>query len=163
MTLLLTLAAFQAGLALPLATAERCAAGTCAAGSLDLSSSSLDVASWSWGASNPSSRDAGSGLATGRRQQQPRGKVSLSDLSMTRAACSASAPCPAGGTVTVQMAASRKGWDGCVKGNHIADAHLRSSSSSVHLHHLTVEACDLSAGTMTLSYASAVSSPPVSR
>lgn len=180
--------------------ADRCVAGACVASpaSLDLSAvhgsggstapaSSLDVESWSWGASNSGHvRDAGSGMASGKRLSK--GKVSYSDISMTRApaapapsssvssvsslagagvgaaaasyarlappACSSSS-CP--GTVSVQL--SRKGWDGCVKGNHIPSAHLRGTSSSFHLTDVTMEDCDAASGRMTLRYASVRESP----
>ncbi len=65
------------------------------------SAASIEVSSWSWGASNAagvsSPRDAASGLATGRRQSGPsvtasqntqslRGRATVSDLSMVRGA-----------------------------------------------------------------------------
>jgi hypothetical protein len=120
--------------------------------------SSMEVASWSFGASQPgSSRRTATGLGMG--------KASVSDLSMTRApACSAaSGACP--GTITVQLAASRKGWDGCVKGSHIASAQLRGTASAIQLTDVTIEDCDSANGRMKLGYASIreVSASPPAR
>lgn len=139
--------------------AATCDASTCSGGSLSLPASSIEISSWSWGASNPSSsRDAGSGMATGKRQHRP---VTKSGGSLSSAAaCTADAPCPGGGTVHLALA-GRKGWDGCVKGSHIASAQLsaRGGSGKVSLQDLHVMSCDDGQGRAILSYGSASMAP----
>ena len=175
MTLLLVFAAVATAAAQP--ADARVSATTCGstACSLDLAGAgSVDVAGFSFGASNSA---ATGGLSNAKRQPRPAGKVSVSDISMTKrtapsssegpaSVCSASAPCPGGGTVSLSLSSSRKGWDGCVKGSHIPEAHLRSSAGTVHLSDVTVERCDDGAGQVVLRYASAsqmTPATPVSR
>lgn len=143
--------------------ASTCGAATCSGGSLSLSSPSvtapvsMEISSWSWGASQSSAspRDSASGLATGKRQHKP---VSVSrSSSSSSAACTADAPCPGGGIVHLSMAGGRKGWDGCVKGSHIASAQLsaRGGSGKVSLSDLHVMSCDDGSGRAVLSYGAA--------
>ncbi len=88
--------------------ADRCDAATCSSslsfsamhkpGGVHAPASSLEVMSWSWGASNavPSPRDAADGMASGKRSStgMGSGKASMSDLSVMRSAPSSSPDAP---------------------------------------------------------------------
>lgn len=134
-------------------------------------SAPIEVASWSFGASNPTSvgssgmsagratapRDAASGLATGKRQHQPvtMSKVSVSDLSFTKrtALCGSSSACDSPSSVTVSMAGKGSaGGPRCVSGTHFPTVVLTAGRASAQLSDVTVGDCDDAAGTVSLNF-----------
>lgn len=130
---------------------------------------SMEVASWSFGASNSgaassssmsagrvsSPRDAASGLATGKRQHKPMSvsKVSVSDLSLTKrsAMCGSSDQCVSPSSVTLTMKGKDKG-PRCTMGTHFPTVVITARGASAHLGDVTVAACDEASGTVSLNF-----------
>lgn len=124
--------------------ADRCADGACVASpaSLDLSAmhgsggssapaSSLDVESWSWGASNSGqAREAASGMASGKRAHKPVGKASYSDISMTRAPAASSSSSPSSSASVSSVSSLAGGPSGAAAASYARLAPPVCSSSS---------------------------------
>jgi type VI protein secretion system component Hcp len=123
---------------------------------------SIEIASWSWGASNAASvsspRDAASGLATGRRQSRPsvtasqntqslRGRATVSDLSMVRNADMSSLGSLdeiQGFALTFDKASPMLAK--ICTGKHFSSVQLRGRGETFALENAAVTGCTASAG-----------------
>lgn len=124
----------------------------------------LEVASWSFGASNPttpssamgggrvsSPRDAASGLASGKRGSNPRAGYDLATNNKRTAMCGSAAACASPSSITLTMKGKDKG-PRCVSGTHFPTVVLTAGRASAQLSDAVITACDAAAGTVSLNF-----------